>query len=168
MIGVALGARVLAVDPDPGSLALAESLGATAIPPTGIPEDVAPAMVELTDGGADVSLDAFGSQMTLAVSLACLRPRGRHVQVGLLVGADAHPEVDMGRVLGGELQLLGSHGMAASDYPELLAQISKGTLDPARLLRDRIGLAETGARLADLSNAGAGTGGVTIIRPDLP
>jgi alcohol dehydrogenase len=168
MIGIALGARVLAVDPDPGSLALAESLGASAIPPTGVPEDVAPLIVELTEGGADVSLDAFGSRMTLAVSLACLRPRGRHVQVGLLVGTDAHPEVDMGRVLGGELQLLGSHGMAASDYPELLAHISNGTLDPARLLRDRIGLAETGPRLAALGDAGAGAGGITIVRPDLP
>ena len=38
--------------------------------------------------------------------------------------------------------------MPASDYPELLARVADGSLDPGRLLRDRIGLAEAGPRLA--------------------
>jgi alcohol dehydrogenase len=130
-------------------------------------DDAAAAIADLTDGGADVSIDAFGSRSTLAASVAALRPRGRHVQVGLLVGADATPPVDMGRVLGLELQLLGSHGMPVSDYPELLALIADGTLDPGRLLRDRIGLAEAGPRLAALGLPGAGAGGTTVISPDL-
>ena len=163
MVAVALGARVLAVDPDPTSLALAEQLGAVPVPG----DDSSRAIADLTDGGADVSLDAFGSRATLAASVAALRPRGRHVQVGLLVGADASPPVDMGRVLGQELQLLGSHGMPASDYPEMLARVADGTLDPGRLLRDRIGLAEAGPRLAALGLPGAGAGGMTVIRPDL-
>ncbi|MCW2848655.1 MAG: adhT 1 [Marmoricola sp.] len=160
MVAVALGARVLAVDVSPASLELAARLGAVAVP------DVA-ALPDLTDGGADVSLDAFGSRTTLAASVACLRPRGRHVQVGLLGGEDVRPAVDMGRVVGQELQLLGSHGMAAADYPEMLALVADGTLSPKRLLRDRIGLAEAGSRLAALGEPGAGTGGVTVIRPDL-
>ena len=73
----------------------------------------------------------------------------------------------MGRVLAQELQLLGSHGMPASDYPEMLARVADGTLDPGRLLRDRIGLAEAGPRLAALGQPGAGAGGMTVIRPDL-
>jgi len=163
LVATALGARVLAVDPDPTSLALAEQLGAVPVPG----DDVPAAVAELTDGGADVSLDAFGSRATLAASVASLRPRGRHVQVGLLVGPDASPPVDMGRVLAQELRLLGSHGMPASDYPEMLARIADGTLDPGRLLRDRIGLAEAGPRLAALGRPGAGAGGITVIRPDL-
>ena len=154
LVAAALGARVLAVDPDPTSLALAEELGAVPLP------------AELDDG-PDVTIDAYGSPANLAASIAALRPRGRHVQVGLLVGPDASPPVDMGRVLGQELQLLGSHGMPASDYPELLARIADGTLDPARLLHDRIGLAEAGPRLAALGLPGAGAGGMTVIRPDL-
>jgi alcohol dehydrogenase len=160
LVAGALGARVLAVDPDPTSLALAEQLGAVPLPDA---DSVAP----LTDGGADVSLDAFGSRATLAASIAALRPRGRHVQVGLLGGPDASPPVDMGRVLAQELQLLGSHGMPASDYPEMLARVADGTLDPGRLLRDRIALAEAGPRLAALGLPGAGAGGMTVIRPDL-
>src|SRR4051794_26915493 len=58
MVAVALGARVLALDPDPASLALAERLGATALPPG----DTTSTITDLTDGGADVSLDAFGSR----------------------------------------------------------------------------------------------------------
>ena len=153
MVAVALGAQVLAVDPDPASLALAVELGA------------APAPDGLTD--ADVTIDAYGSPANLAAGIAALRPRGRHVQVGLLGGPDASPRVDMGRVLGQELQLLGSHGMPASAYPEMLARVADGTLDPGRLLRDRIGLAEAGPRLAALGRPGAGAGGMTVIRPDL-
>jgi alcohol dehydrogenase len=164
LVATALGARVLAVDPDPTSLDLAERLGAIPVRADG---DLATALAELTDDGADVSLDAFGSRSTLAASVACLRPRGRHVQVGLLGGADAAPPVDMGRVLAQELQLLGSHGMPASAYPEMLARVADGSLDPGRLLRDRIGLAEAGPRLAALGEPGAGAGGMTVIRPDL-
>jgi alcohol dehydrogenase len=166
MIAVALGAQVLAVDPDPTSLALATELGATPVP-TGDSADVVDRILDLTQGGADVSVDAFGSGSALTASVASLRARGRHVQVGLLGGNEADPRVDMGRVIGRELQLLGSHGMAAADYPEMLARIDDGFLDPARLLRDRIGLGEAGARLAALGEPGGGVGGVTIIRPDL-
>jgi len=163
MVAVALGARVLAIDPDPTSIAVAVQLGAVPVPP----DDVLAGLADLTGGGADVSLDAFGSRSNLSASIASLRPRGRHVQVGLLGGDDASPSVDMGKVLGQELQLLGSHGMPASDYPELLARVADGTLDPSRLLRDRIGLAEAGPRLAALGQPGAGAGGMTVIRPDL-
>ncbi|HRD59649.1 MAG TPA: hypothetical protein PL137_01990, partial [Nocardioides sp.] len=61
----------------------------------------------------------------------------------------------------------GSHGMPASDYPELPARVADGILDPARLIRERIGLAHAGARLAALGEPGAGAGGMTMIRPDL-
>ncbi len=153
VVARALGARVLAVDPDPASLALAGQLGAEPAP-KGV-------------GDVDVTIDAYGSPANLAVALRSLRPRGRHVQVGLLGGADASPAVDVGRVLRLELQLLGSHGMPASDYPELMALVADGTLDPGRLLRDRIGLAEAGPRLAALGQPGAGAGGMTVVRPDL-
>jgi alcohol dehydrogenase len=73
----------------------------------------------------------------------------------------------VGRVLSLELQLLGSHGMPAADYPEMLARVADGTLDPGRLLRDRIGLTEAGPRLVALGQPGAGSGGMTVIRPDL-
>jgi alcohol dehydrogenase len=160
MVAVSRGAEVIAIDPSPVSRALAAELGAST---PADPDELAAAL----EPTADVSLDCFGSRAALAASIGCLRPRGRHVQVGLLGGDDAAPRVDMGRVVGLELQLLGSHGMAAASYPELLALVADGTLAPQRLLRDRIGLAQAPQRLAALGEPGAGVGGVTVIRPDL-
>lgn len=151
LVARSLGARVIALDPAPASLALAASYGAE--------------VAEVPPAGADVSIDAFGSRATLAASIGCLRPRGRHVQVGLLGGADAHPRVDLGRVVADELQLLGSHGMAARDYPAMLASIAAGDLEPRLLVRERIGLDQAGPRLAALGEPGAGVGGVTVIVP---
>ncbi|SIS19291.1 alcohol dehydrogenase [Williamsia sterculiae] len=153
MIAAARGARVIAIDPSPVSLDLALSLGAT----TG-----ARTANELDD--IDVSIDAFGAAGTMRASIACLRPRGRHVQVGLL-GDDAAPAVPMGLVVARELQLLGSHGMAAHTYPAMLAEIAAGTLRPQKLLRDVIDLGAAPARLMALGEPGAGAGGVTVVHP---
>jgi threonine dehydrogenase-like Zn-dependent dehydrogenase len=47
-----------------------------------------------------------------------------------------------------ELEVLGSHGMAAHAYPELLGLIVAGRLDPGRLITRRIALDEAPAALA--------------------
>lgn len=163
MVAVAEGAQVVAVDPAPASRALAVDLGATAV----APEDAAATVSALTADGADLSLDCRGSRDVVAASLACLRPRGRHVQVGLLGGADATPPVDLGLVVARELQVLGSHGLSATSYPALLARVADGTYAPQRLLRDEVGLEEAVRRLVALDTPGAGAGGVTVIRPAL-
>ncbi len=110
-IAVAAGARVVAVDVSPGALELARGLGAEALVDGG--DAVPAAITDLTGGGAHVSLDALGAAVTCTNSVRSLRPRGRHVQVGLLPPAQGRPEVPMERVLALELQVLGSHGMAA-------------------------------------------------------
>src|SRR3712207_7265108 len=74
---------------------------------------VADLVTELTGGGAHVSLDALGAAVTCENSVRSLRPRGRHVQVGLLPPAQGRPAVPMDLVVARELQVLGSHGMAA-------------------------------------------------------
>ncbi|MET0929450.1 MAG: zinc-dependent alcohol dehydrogenase family protein [Aeromicrobium sp.] len=164
MIAVARGARVIAVDIAPSSLELAASLGAEATIDSSS-TDVPARVAELTAGGADVSIDALGSIPTMHDSLRSLRKRGRHVQVGLLAGADDLPPVPMGLVIGSELEILGSHGMSARDYPAMMLEIAAGALRPDLLIRDVIGLDEAPARLARLGELGGGAGGVTIIRP---
>jgi len=115
---------------------------------------------ELTGGGAHVSLDAIGSEAACAASVAGLRKRGRHVQVGLLPDP---PRVPMGLVIGRELELLGSHGMAAAAYPEMLALVEAGRLRPGDLVTREIGLDAVPAALAALGEGGAP--GVTVVRP---
>jgi alcohol dehydrogenase len=110
--------------------------------------DVPAAVLELTGGGAHVSLDALGAPVTCANSVRSLRPRGRHVQVGLLPPAQGRAEVPMERVIALELEVLGSHGMAAHAYPALLGLIAAGRLDPRPLVTREIGLDEAGEALA--------------------
>jgi alcohol dehydrogenase len=70
------------------------------------------------------------------------------VQVGLLPPAQGRPAVPMERVIALELAVLGSHGMAAHAYPELLGLIAAGRLDPGRLVTSEIALDDAGAALA--------------------
>jgi len=140
MIAAARGARVVAVDVSPAALELARRFGAEAVVDARAGEVVA-AVREVTGGGAQVSVDALGSAATCRASVQCLRPRGRQVQVGLLVGPDAGA-VPMDRVIAYELELYGSHGMGAMDYPAMLEEIAAGRLDPGALVSGRLTLDE--------------------------
>jgi alcohol dehydrogenase len=160
MLGAALGARVVAVDIDEGALALAGELGAEATVDAR-DGDPAAAIRELTGGGAHVSIDALGSAATCASSVNSLRKRGRHVQVGLLVGDEAAPPVPMARVISHELDLAGVHGMAVGHYPALLTLVAAGTVDPGRLVRRRIALGDAGDALAAMG--AGGNAGITVI-----
>jgi alcohol dehydrogenase len=100
------------------------------------------AIRELTGGGAHVSIDALGHPTTCFRSVSCLLKRGRHVQVGLLLGEHSQPPIPMDRVVAHELEILGSHGMQAHAYPAMLAMMAAGKLDPARLVTRRVDLAE--------------------------
>jgi alcohol dehydrogenase len=155
---------VVGVDVNPAALEMAAQLGAEATVDATAAPNVAAAVRELTDGGAHVSLDALGSAATCVASLRSLRKRGRHVQVGLLAGADARPAVPMGRLIAHELEIVGSHGMAAHDYGQMLAQVESGRLRPDRLVSERIGLGEAGAALAAMGNPRSAAG-VTVIVP---
>jgi alcohol dehydrogenase len=145
MIASALGAAVVAIDVDDETLALARSLGAAHTINARDPVDE---IVALTGGGAHVSLDALGSAATCANSIRCLRKRGRHVQVGLMLEADRTAPLPMDRVISYELELRGVHGMAVGRYDALLRLVTQGAVDPARLIGRTIGLADAGAELA--------------------
>ena len=141
MIASALGARSIAVDIDPAKLSRARQLGALETVDASC-EDVCPAIIALTGGGAHSSIDALGSSITATNSINCLRPRGRHVQVGLMTGEDSRSTVPFDRIVSRELELYGSHGMQAHCYHELFALIAQGSLDPAQLVSRTTSLEE--------------------------
>ena len=163
MIGVALGARVLAVDASDGALSGARGLGAEATLRSGPSADLAGRVREITGGGAHVGIDAVGDPAVAEVSVSSLRRRGRHVQVGLLLGEQAMTALPMDRVIAHELEIYGSHGMAAADYPAMLELITRGILTPERLVSRIIGLDGAGAALAAID--GPGGAGITVIVP---
>jgi alcohol dehydrogenase len=147
MIAQARGARVLAVDIRDAALGLAQELGASETVDARTIADVPAAIRERTGGGVSVSVDALGSPTTARNSVLSLRPRGRHVQVGLLLGGDSNPPIPMSAVIAKELQLFGCHGMAAHAYPAMLAEVATGRLQPSMLVRRTIPLAEAPAAL---------------------
>jgi D-arabinose 1-dehydrogenase-like Zn-dependent alcohol dehydrogenase len=163
MIAAASGARVVAVDVSARALELARTFGAAqCLDATAVP-DTADAVRELTGGGAHLSLDALGSPGTCAASVNGLRRRGRHVQVGLLPSPAGTTPVPMARVIALELELLGSHGMAAHSYPPMLELVRGGVLRPDLLVTSTIGLDDVPAALAAMGTApGAGA---TVIEP---
>lgn len=163
LVAVAAGADVVAVDVSSEALALARRLGASSTVDALAVGDAAQAVRELTDGGAHVSLDAFGSHETCLASVRSLRPRGRHVQVGLLPAAGGHPRIPMDAVVAGELALLGSHGMAAHEYPQMLRAVASGRLRPDLLVTRRLPLEEAAAALAAMG--GVSGPGMTVIEP---
>jgi D-arabinose 1-dehydrogenase-like Zn-dependent alcohol dehydrogenase len=181
MIARACGARVIAVDVAAAALRRASALGAEAVVdasalasdgPAGSPvSPVFPVAEEVRQavttaggpGGVQLSLDALGSEATCAASIAGLLPGGRHVQVGLLPPALGAPRVPLHLVIGGELEVLGSHGMAARSYPAMLGLVASGRLDPGALVGRRIALEDAGEAL--LAMATHATTGITVARP---
>ena len=164
MIAVACGARVVAVDVSQRALELARAFGAAeCVDASAHPSGAGEAVRELTGGGVHLSLDALGSPVTCSASVRSLRRQGRHVQVGLLPSATGDPVVPMARVIGLELEILGSHGMAAHDYPPMMDMVRAGTLRPDLLVTSTITLDAAPAALTAMGTApGAG---VTIIEP---
>jgi alcohol dehydrogenase len=160
MIARALGASVVAVDLDDATLELAAELGAAH---TINARDPVAEIVELTAGGAHVSLDALGSTATAANSIACLRKRGRHVQVGLMLADDRTAPIPMDRVIAHELTLHGVHGMAVGHYDALLRLVTSHAVDPGRLIGRTIGLEEASDELASMGDFAQR--GVSVIVP---
>ena len=142
LIARALGARAIAIDIDPRKLELARQIGAELCVDARDGSDVPARVIELTRGGADVSIDALGSSLTLRQALESLRKRGRHVQVGLMVGERTAPAVPMGRVIANELALYGSHGIAAQAYPDVFELIERKNIPLDAILGPRLGLAD--------------------------
>lgn len=163
MIANALGANVIAVDINAETLAFAKSIGAVATV-NGMgksSQEVVEAVRDLSDGGAHLSLDALGHPTTCYNSIANLRRRGRHVQVGLMAGNHANAPLPLGLMIAWELEFLGSHGMQAHRYPEMMAMIKAGKLQPEKLIGNRITLEQSIDELINLPQLNQV--GVTVI-----
>ena len=160
MIAAALGAQVIAVDIRRDRLEFAQRCGAAVVIDAGETDPVA-AIKDTTCGGAHVSLDALGSRTTCWNSVKCLRKRGRHVQIGLMLGSDADPPVPMSAVIGNELEIIGSHGMQAFEYSRMFRMISSGALRPDLLISDRVTLTQAAELLPKMHEFPGN--GVTVI-----
>jgi threonine dehydrogenase-like Zn-dependent dehydrogenase len=137
-----LGATlIIGVDGDENRLNIARQMGADVT--LNYREcDVVTEVLKLTGGGADVAIEALGTQETFESSLRCLRPGGTLSSLG---------------VYSGKLQIpyeafaagLGDHRIVTTLCPggkermrRLMNVVNSGRFDPAMLLTHRFSLAE--------------------------
>ncbi|KMJ52751.1 alcohol dehydrogenase [Vogesella sp. EB] len=143
MIAHAIGANVIAIDISDDKLDLARALGAVATVNAAKVTNVVEAVQEITRGGAHVSLDALGHPVTCFNSVSNLRKRGKHVQVGLMLGEHSTPAIPMSKVIAHELEILGSHGIQAHRYDAMFAMMKSGKLAPEKLIGRTINLEQS-------------------------
>ena len=159
MVAVAVGARVIAVDSQPAARAKAEAMGAYASVEAGA--TAVEKVIALADGiGADCALDCAGFAETSEAAVLSVRRAGRMVQVGLPLGGRT-PEIPMARVANREIEIVGSHGMAAAEFPKVLALVAEGKLKVQELVEREVGLAE-GALAVEHMDHGSPIG-ITVI-----
>ncbi len=161
MIAGALGARAIGIDISNEKLAFAHTIGAAATLDARENPDIPEAIREITKGGAHVSIDALGNRETCFNSISCLRKRGKHIQVGLMTADDSTPAVPMDRVIANELEIIGSHGIQAYRYGELMDMIMAGKVDPEKLIGKTVTLEDAVDELTTLDRF-KGTG-ITVI-----
>lgn len=146
LLGKALGARVVVVDVVAQKLEHALALGAdAAVDARG--GDVAARIIEITGGGAHVSVEALGIEATTNGSIECLRALGRHVQIGMPVGHTAHMRINMNAVYMKNLALFGTRGMPSWRYPSLLAMVETGAVDMTPLIAREVALSQVSDEL---------------------
>lgn len=118
------GARaVISVDPVDRRRAIAERQGAIAV----APEDADGSVQDQTQGqGADVVIDAVGSEPTWGSALRLAQSGGRVEAVGLGAPRGA---IDFFAVAGKELQVTGSFGWTEEDFSRAIELVSSGTID---------------------------------------
>ncbi len=160
MIANSLGAKTIAVDISGNKLEFAKSIGATATV-NAKKQNPIEAIKEITSGGANVSIEALGHPQVTFSSISSLAKRGRHIQIGLLEAADKDTAIPMNLVIANELEILGSHGMQAHKYPEMLEMIRQGKLEPQKLIGKTVSLEDAIDELMNMNNF-TGTG-VSVI-----
>lgn len=141
MIAAAFGARVIAVDISNDKLEFARSIGAETVINSTY-GDTSEVILDITEGGAHVSIDALGHPDILFDSISSLRKRGRHIQVGIMESGQHSPPVPLDKVIARELEILGSHGMQAHRYPQMIEMIADGRLQPQKLIGKTVSLEE--------------------------
>jgi D-arabinose 1-dehydrogenase-like Zn-dependent alcohol dehydrogenase len=150
-IAAALGANVIAVSRSAEKLGLAAQLGAAHTVTAG--PNAAEEIVELTGGGAHVSVDALGSADTAIPGILSLRTRGRHLRLG---GSNKKEQgqinIPVDVVLFRELSFVGSFGMQAARYPEMLGMVESGKLNPGKMVGDTVALESTGDIIASMAD----------------
>jgi alcohol dehydrogenase len=139
----ALGANVIAVDPQDRALETAESLGADRTVDVSAVEDVPQAVKQHTERsrGVDVSIDALGIAETVRNSINSLGKGGQHLQIGMTTSEEGgEVSIPIDTMVTDEREFYGSYGIPPDEYDEIFRMMETGRIDPGRIVSERISL----------------------------
>ena len=119
------GARVVAIDVSEQRLDIARTLGAVETVNPNEVERIDKHVRKLTDGGVDVAFEAIGNPKTIRVAYSLLRRGGRLCVIGY--SAD-EVTLSAAKLMYFELEVVGSLGCGAGEYPEIIGLVEAGRL----------------------------------------
>ena len=134
VLGVAMGARVIAVETSPERMKLAQEFGADAVI-NASQEDPVDALRELTGGvGVDLALDCTGAAAARRAAVRCVKTWGTACYVG--EGGDVTLDVSPD-LLRRQVTLIGSWTFSAMGMQECAEFIAKKRIPLERIFSDR-------------------------------
>lgn len=152
-IADALGGNVIGVDLMDEKREMAENLGAIDTVDAAAVEDPVSEVRDITNGGAQVSLDALGIEETCQNAIESLRPRGRHVQIGLTtMEQHGYNPLPTDAIVMNEIQINGSSGLPPVMYDEMFKMVEHDKIDPGAVVTDKIGLDDINDELEAMTN----------------
>lgn len=157
-IAAAVGAQVIAVDLVDEKLEWARKLGAQAALNAGQFDRIDKEIRKLTGGGADIGFEAIGNPTVQQQTFNSLRTGGRFVVVGF---ASKPMTLSTGKVMYREMEIIGSLGCRAVDYPRVLELARQGKIKVKELVTARFSLDDINAGLDHL-RAGKGIRSVIV------
>jgi alcohol dehydrogenase len=146
---------VIAVDINEESLQRARTLGAV-YTVNASETNVVDRVLEICQGGVNVSMDALGSHETSVNSINSLAKKGKHIQVGILGDQNTIP-VSTSDLIAKEIEIIGSHGMPIADYETIFSMAASKKIDLSLLIDRTITLEQVHQELARMdtyTNAG--------------
>ncbi len=152
-IANALGGNVIAVDLKDEKLDLATDMGAVETVNAENTDDVAKAVRDITDGGAELSVDALGIEQTCLNSIHSVDTMGRHMQLGITTSDEQGSiDVPIDHMLHSEIDLLTAKGMPPHRYDEIFTMMKAEKLTPGKLVTKEVALEDVTDRLTAMTN----------------
>ena len=130
---------IIGIDSDPVRLEMAKRMGADVVLDF-TQADVVAEVLKLTGGGADVTIEALGTQGTFENALRCLRPGGTLSSLGVYSGKLEMPYDAFSAGLGGQRIVTTLCPGGKERMRRLIATVESGRFDPLPLITHRFSL----------------------------
>ncbi|KAL5229518.1 hypothetical protein ABZP36_028294 [Zizania latifolia] len=152
-IAKAFGAsEIIAVDVLDEKLQSARTLGATHTV-NAAKEDAVEKIKEITDGrGVDVAVEALGKALTFSQCAKSVRDGGKAVMIGL-AATNVMGEVDITRLVRGQVKIIGSYGARArQDLPQIVKLAESGAFNLKNTISRKCKFEEANSAYEDLDH----------------